>query len=170
MHDPPSSLLLVKSRKGLAQLLCFYCLCHQLHHHCMRWCVRATAFCNGSDNELAWRLESEAEYFTHASIVLLQENVIQIEYVERSPPPSLSKVFDHRDWVSCVHCSSKLWVHTTTCQAVSICAFSQWEHSWPFHIVHNRIPPSQGKQYACPIVYMVQDWYCTSTSFATQSK
>ncbi len=37
-----------------------------------------------------------------------QENVIRIEYVERSPPPSLSDVLDHRDWVSCVHCSEKL--------------------------------------------------------------
>ncbi len=48
----------------------------------------------------------------------LQENVIQVEYVERSPPPCLSEVLDHRDWVSCVHCSAKLWVFV-----VCVCPF-----------------------------------------------
>lgn len=36
------------------------------------------------------------------------ENVIQIEFVERSPPPVLSDVFDHSDWVSCIHCNRRL--------------------------------------------------------------
>ena len=36
------------------------------------------------------------------------ENVIEIEYSERNPPPSLLDVFDHKDWVSCVHCNKKL--------------------------------------------------------------
>ena len=36
------------------------------------------------------------------------ENVIAIEYSERSRPPSLSEEFDDKDWVSCVHCNKKL--------------------------------------------------------------
>ena len=36
------------------------------------------------------------------------ENVIEIEYSKRNPPPVLSDVFDHKDWVSCVHCNKKL--------------------------------------------------------------
>ena len=36
------------------------------------------------------------------------ENVIDIEYSDRNPPPSLSEVFDHKEWVSCVHCNKKL--------------------------------------------------------------
>ncbi len=36
------------------------------------------------------------------------ENVIHIQYAERSPPPSLSEELDHPDWVSCAHCNRQL--------------------------------------------------------------
>ena len=33
-----------------------------------------------------------------------KEEVVQIEYVERSPPPKLDREFAHNDWLSAVHC------------------------------------------------------------------
>lgn len=47
----------------------------------------------------------------HPSVCLFlceKENVVQIEYVERSPPPSLSAEFSHNDWLSAVHCTEQL--------------------------------------------------------------
>lgn len=41
------------------------------------------------------------------SLQILTETVVQIEYIERSPPPSLDNEFPHNDWVSAVHCNDK---------------------------------------------------------------
>ena len=39
--------------------------------------------------------------------VVLQEAVIEIEVIERNPPPKLADEFDHKDWVSGVHISTQ---------------------------------------------------------------
>ena len=31
--------------------------------------------------------------------------MVQIEYIERNPPPSLENEMPHNDWVSAVHCN-----------------------------------------------------------------
>ena len=33
--------------------------------------------------------------------------MIEIEVIERNPPPGLSEEFDHKDWVSGVHINSQ---------------------------------------------------------------
>ena len=42
------------------------------------------------------------------SVWVDKENVIQIEYVERSPPPSLAAEFSHNDWLAAVQCTEQL--------------------------------------------------------------
>ncbi|CAI7993738.1 Ribosome biogenesis protein WDR12 homolog (Fragment), partial [Geodia barretti] len=39
----------------------------------------------------------------YSRLCVLQEAVIEIEVIERNPPPRLADVFDHKDWVSGVH-------------------------------------------------------------------
>ena len=34
--------------------------------------------------------------------------MIEIEVIERNPPPQLAEKFDHKDWVSGVHINSQL--------------------------------------------------------------
>lgn len=45
----------------------------------------------------------------HVSLHSLStEQVLQVECVEHSPPPSLSQEMEHEDWVSAVHCHGNL--------------------------------------------------------------
>ncbi|XP_064401784.1 ribosome biogenesis protein WDR12 homolog isoform X1 [Halichondria panicea] len=52
------------------------------------------------------------------------ENVIAIEYVERSAPPSLTEELSHQDWVSCAHCSRRFILSGCYDNSVSV-----WSHS-----------------------------------------
>ena len=39
--------------------------------------------------------------------LFLKESVVEIEVIERNPPPKLDKEFDHNDWVSSVHVNNQ---------------------------------------------------------------
>ena len=46
------------------------------------------------------------EHVTHHQVS--SETVLQVECVERDPPPRLGLELDHKDWVSAVHCYQNL--------------------------------------------------------------
>lgn len=47
-------------------------------------------------------------YLGVSYVLFAQETVIEIEVIERNPPPQLTDEFDHKDWVSAVHINNKL--------------------------------------------------------------